>query len=465
MDRRGFLKSGSLVTSAYFLSGLLYQGTKGGKAFAITKEGVKLPLEAWTTELIHDWKSLPSRFPKSLWKVYPPSVREKNSEVLRSFAWEFRKEALALPASGSARTVELKKLSAKVQGEVAARIDISQQNPALAQSAALFIHQAIRFDKGISGADVYQALRNVVTALFLQDLQGINVGLTDSITAYSLLYPYTDNYLDQVLTKTSEKISFAERFRLRLEGKSPRAINSHEEKIFALVEFIEREYARSSYPEVYKSLLLIHDRQIQSLARQKQKNLAKWTVSEILDLSIQKGGASVLADAFLVNPASEEKNLKFAYKLGFVLQLIDDLQDAAEDFLNGDVTLFTHAIYHRESIAPLVLKLMMAIEELNVKNELFANCCYYLIAEGLLNLRKLPAYYPGMGSREYQERYEYLEQVLPLVLKGSFAADVSTRFQFEILRTADERIEKLFAEQFDKDPKAFAEQLQQVLSL
>ncbi|MNL40212.1 hypothetical protein D3C87_1625450 [compost metagenome] len=108
---------------------------------------------------------------------------------------------------------------------------------------------------------------------------------------------------------------------------------------------------------------------------------------------------------------------------------------------------------------------MTAIEELNVKNELFANCCYYLIAEGLLNLRKLPAYYPGMGSREYQERYEYLEQVLPLVLKSSFAADVSTRFQFEILRTADERIEKLFAEQFDKDPKAFAEQLQEVLSL
>jgi hypothetical protein len=30
---------------------------------------------------------------------------------------------------------------------------------------------------------------------------------------------------------------------------------------------------------------------------------------------------------------------------------------------------------------------------------------------------------------------------------------------------ADVRIEKIFAEQFDKDPKAYVEQLQEVLSL
>jgi hypothetical protein len=465
MDRRRFLKSTSLVTSMYFLSGLVHQGTKGGKAFAMTKDGVKLPLELWTTELIQDWKALPSRFPNSLWRIYPQSLRDQNSSDMRSFAWDFRKEALALPSSGPARRAQLKNLSDKAKNQIASHIEIEKQNPALMQGVALFTHQAIDFDSSISGADVYQALRNVVTALFLQDTFGVKVGLTDSITAYSLLYPYTDNYLDEVLQKTSDKISFAERFRLRLEGKNPQGINAHENKIFALVELIEREYPRANYPEVYKSLLLIHDRQIQSLARQKQKDLSKWSVSEILDLSIQKGGASVLADAFLVNPAADEKGFKFAYKLGFVLQLIDDLQDAAEDYMNGDVTLFTHAIHHRESLEPLVLKLMQAVEELKVENELFASCCYYLIAEGLMNLRQLPPYYPGMGSRQYEERAEYLDRVMPMILKGSFVKELAARFKFDVLRTADERIEKLFADQFDKDPRSFAEQLQEVLNL
>ncbi|WP_413290583.1 class 1 isoprenoid biosynthesis enzyme [Bdellovibrio sp. HCB337] len=449
----------------YFLSGLVHLGTKGGKAFAVTKEGVKLPLELWTAEMIQAWKALPNRFPTSLWKTYPEDLRDQNSASLRSFAWDFRKAALAVPNSGPERTAQLKALAAKTKEQIEKHIAIDRQSPVIAQSTALFMNQAVSFDAGISGADVYQALRNVVTALFLQDSQGVKVGLTDSITAYSLLYPYTDNYIDQVLKKTSDKISFAERFRLRLEGKNPHAINQHEEKIFALVELVEREYPRANYPEVYKALLLIHDRQVQSLSRQSQKDISKWSVSEILDLSIQKGGASVLADAFLVNPAASEKNLKFAYQLGFVLQLIDDLQDAAQDFVNGDVTLFTHAIYHRESFEPLVLKLMQAVEELKIENQLFAECCYYLIAEGLMNLRQLPAYYPGMGSREFEERAKYLDQAMPFVLKASFTKELSTRFKVHVLRSADERIEKLFAEQFDKDPRTFAAQLQEVLSL
>lgn len=465
MDRRRFLKSTSLVTSMYFLSGLVHLGTKGGKAFAVTKGGVRLPLDLWTSEMIQAWKALPNRFPTSLWRVYPEDLRDQNSEDLRKFSWDFRQDALELPKSDPDRTEQLKALSARAKEQIEKLIEIDRKNPVVAQGAALFMNHALSFDARISGADVYQALRNVVTALFLQEAQGVNVGLTDSITAYSLLYPCTDNYLDQVLQKTSEKISFAERFRLRLKGKNPHAINRQEEKIFALVELVEREYPRASYPEVYKALLLIHDRQVQSLSRQSQKDFSQWSYSEILDLSIQKGGASVLADAFLVNPSADEKSFRFAYQLGFVLQLIDDLQDTVQDFLNGDVTLFTYAIYRRESFEPLVLKLMRAVEDLQVENKVFADCCYYLIAEGFMSLHNFPSYRPGMGSPKFQERAKYLDQVMPLVLSGAFTKELASRFKVHVFRSADERIEKHFVKQFDKDPRSFTKQLQEFLNL
>jgi hypothetical protein len=54
---------------------------------------------------------------------------------------------------------------------------------------------------------------------------------------------------------------------------------------------------------------------------------------------------------------------------------------------------------------------------------------------------------------------------MPMILKSSFVKELASRFKFDVMRTADERIEKLFAEQFDKNPRSFAEQLQEVLSL
>src|SRR5438477_2021166 len=65
--------------------------------------------------------------------------------------------------------------------------------------------QARRFDPALSATDIFQASRNVWTAAGLQVLLGQRLELTPAIFAYSLLYPYTDNLLDDPLTSADAK--------------------------------------------------------------------------------------------------------------------------------------------------------------------------------------------------------------------------------------------------------------------
>jgi hypothetical protein len=61
------------------------------------------------------------------------------------------------------------------------------------------------FDACLSTDNIVQACRNAWTACGLQPLLGERVGITSSILGYSLLYPYSDNYLDRADISTEEK--------------------------------------------------------------------------------------------------------------------------------------------------------------------------------------------------------------------------------------------------------------------
>ena len=66
-----------------------------------------------------------------------------------------------------------------------------------------------------------------------------------------------------------------------------------------------------------------------------------WDEQALLDLSIAKGGASVLTDACLVRGSLTEDEAEFMFAYGVVLQLMDDLQDLSDDLSNGHMTIFT----------------------------------------------------------------------------------------------------------------------------
>ena len=206
-------------------------------------------------------------------------------------------------------------------------------------STKSFIHTARKFDSEISFPDLFQAIRNMWIMNGLQFLMDRQVCLTPSIFAYSMLYPYTDNYLDDPSVSSPEKQEFCIRFGKRLRGEDIQSRNDQEMKIFRMIGLIEAHWDRSQYPKVYDSLLWIHDAQARSTQLITRSNDLQF--NDIFSICVQKGGMSVVADGYLVfgdlNPDEEE----FFYYYGAYLQLLDDLQDVSTDLSDSLMTAYS----------------------------------------------------------------------------------------------------------------------------
>jgi hypothetical protein len=214
---------------------------------------------------------------------------------------------------------------------------------------------AHRFDPTLSQADITQAARNAWTACGMQPLFGAPLRLTPAILAYSLLYPYSDNFLDQGNVCHEDKVRFSERFRSRLRGVLP-AIGPHEARLWEMIRMIEDEFPRGRHPEVFDALLAIHAAQEESL--QQLEHCGEMEERELLRISCAKGGTSVLADGCLVRGSLNGPESEFAFLWGVMLQLGDDLQDVREDLERGSDTLFTRAIRAGQPLDGLVEQLL-----------------------------------------------------------------------------------------------------------
>ena len=178
-----------------------------------------------------------------------------------------------------------------------------------------------------------------MTANFIQLLLGLPVKVTPSIFAYSMLYPYSDNYLDDPTISRSTKMAFNQRFRERLLGKEVAPNNPYEVTITTLIEMIEKEWDRRLFPQVYDSLLAIHTAQTHSLGLVVPG--ASPFELDVLGISLEKGGTSVLADGYLAagELTAEQAGLLFGF--GSFTQLMDDLEDIQEDIEEQRASLFS----------------------------------------------------------------------------------------------------------------------------
>ena len=202
-----------------------------------------------------------------------------------------------------------------------------------------FVREAKAFAPSISDSNLFQALRNVWVTHSVQLLLRAPITLSPSVFAYSMLYPWTDNCLDDPQLSPEAKRAFGNWLTLRLAGLDGVAPDAHCGEVGALVARIEGQYPRPEFPDVYFSLQAIHKAQMHSLRQQDASR--DWGEQALLDLSIAKGGASVLADASLVRGWLSHEEAEFMFAYGVVLQLIDDLQDLGDDLRNRHMTLFT----------------------------------------------------------------------------------------------------------------------------
>jgi hypothetical protein len=203
-----------------------------------------------------------------------------------------------------------------------------------------FARAARQFDPGLRLADLWQALRNVWIGNSLQMLLDRPLVLGEGLFAYSMLYPLTDNLLDDPQLDRRAKREFGERFGERLGGMPVRPASAREAAVFALVGRVEDEFPRPTFPDVHESLLAIHDAQMLSLRQHAGPALGS---DELLAISCEKGGTSVLADLHLVAGATTPVEERFGFGYGVFLQLLDDLQDVESDLAAGHHTLFSVA--------------------------------------------------------------------------------------------------------------------------
>jgi hypothetical protein len=290
------------------------------------------------------WMETPSHFP-SFDRAFTTAEKVVNEQKLNDTLEKNVSESHGLNTLHNIEYLETEKIKSSVRLSLSGLLQsspLARQDAFLddcTESAIDFIKQAKRFDPLLSGEEIHQALRNVWIINSLQLYLGRPVLVTPSAFAYSMLYPYTDDFLDDPDVTRPEKEDFISDVKSLLLGERIHLRNSNLRKISRLISMIEKEYPRKSYPLVYESLLEIHRAQGRSLDEHKG-GLAPDT-NTLLDISCDKGGTSVLADAYLAAGTLDEKFVEYMFGLGVILQLIDDFQDIDQDSRNRHCTLFT----------------------------------------------------------------------------------------------------------------------------
>lgn len=202
-----------------------------------------------------------------------------------------------------------------------------------------FIDKVRKFDETLNQAQIWQTLRNYFIYAMIVEMQGEEQNTRNPILAYSLLYPYTDNYIDDKQVSMLEKERYNGMIASKLMEEATIPKNPLEEKTCRLLDMILKDYEGEKRKKVAKTLLQLLKAQHQSIRQQK----ADVAEEKILEISIWKGSTSVLADYLFAASDWLENEEKFYLKFGFVLQLVDDLQDINEDRENGSHTLMTQA--------------------------------------------------------------------------------------------------------------------------
>jgi len=296
---------------------------------------------------------------------YTPREQRKREKAYDKGLRAVQREARRVPRTSAERLQIQQRIVALFPGFAATALGLESEAIQLLTRSFLpmgtqLARWARSFDPTLSMADTIQASRNAWTCCGLQPLLGQPMELTPSILAYSLLYPYSDNYLDQPGLSADDRLRFSERFRERLRGQAPAPHNSREAAIWKLVQLIEDQYPRQHYPQVFDSLLAIHHAQEQSIAQLNAGAHPNNSLdnSELLRISCAKGGTSVLADACLAQPILNDEEITFSFEWGVLLQLGDDLQDVRDDLDSGSITIFTRAVAQSIVLDSLVIQLL-----------------------------------------------------------------------------------------------------------
>ena len=271
-----------------------------------------------------------------------------------------------------------------------------------------FVHAAREFDSSITENEIHQALRNLWVFNSIQLMFGEPILCTPSSFAYSLLYPFTDNGLDNASRTEAEKkalLHWLTQWFERGECATPDDLTA---KIARLLQMIEEQFPPSEFPDVHNSLFAIHCAQRKSLML--HDVLPDTDEPGLFAITVEKGGTSVLADGYLVKGqlSITQADILFAY--GVLLQFVDDLQDLEEDGIAGHSNPFSRAMA-RGQLDNITCRLIhfgrscaVMLDELESSNNgsirrMIEGSCTFLIAEAVARQKEF-------YSRSFLQKFE-----------------------------------------------------------
>jgi hypothetical protein len=272
-----------------------------------------------------------------------------------------------------------------------------------------FLKQVRHFSPELRFDEIGQAIRNYIVYAMFKVIHQIPSGFSKAGFGYSMLYPFTDNYIDGMKPSPAQKQEYNQLIRDKILGREVHPSIEHYRKTCDLLEAIASEYPREKDERIYTLLLMMLEAQEESLHQ--QNRAISLNKEERLNISLFKGGVSVLVDRFLVNKELTPADLYFYLGFGFFLQLADDLQDIKEDSEKGYQTLFT-VDTEKEPVEKLVNKLLHFLHTImstySAENDTFKN----FVMESSNQL----IYTSICGSKEFfsQEYQSRIEKYLPV---------------------------------------------------
>ena len=301
--------------------------------------------------LIPKWNSMPETFPDFL-PCYTSEEQTANEAFLSSFMPELRNalQAYQQQPDMEQRKQIKEKLHEFIKQEHILHIQKHFSEELFAdfeQNIELFLEKTNAFDKTLPADAIWQAMRNYLIYCMIVNLQGEKQNCRDTILGYSLLYPYTDNYIDELYRTHSDKDSYNQLIYCTLKGDDIAPANPYEEKTKDLLHLVLNSFSEDSLRQQQASffLLLMLEAQERSILQIHRFGIKKLSTDEILRISSYKGGLSVFIDYlfsidFQLSAVTDEE-LFFYLSFGLILQLVDDLQDIKEDRKNHSQTMFS----------------------------------------------------------------------------------------------------------------------------
>lgn len=274
-----------------------------------------------------------------------------------------------------------------------------------------FFKAATSFDETMSMEEIGQAARNYLVYDIFTQIHNLPPVVTPAIFGYSMLYPYTDNYIDDPQYSADEKNDYNRMIAGHIKGDNVKTRCIHDIKTCELIDDVIHFYENEDQTDIRHGLFYMLDAQKLSLTQTKSALKKDLNEDEIFKISSYKGGISVLIDRFYVSTNMSEADFLFYLCYGFFLQLADDLQDITEDYKLERQTLFTFE--KNENRVQIILNKLFhflqtimdayTINNFELKEFIQKNCFYLLL-------------FSTFGSEEnFSKDYlSKLEQYLPV---------------------------------------------------